>query len=181
MKTLRRHLLVSLLLIGCSDARALSPVAPQPIEKRVEVASHIFIGSIVAVELAPSQNEYSFGWVAYTVKVENVMFPGNWHSHDLVQITGIHGIEYTEDSMIGRSFIFIVTKDSATGKFLAPTQREIKEPIEMKNEVIKAIYKRTWKGKETEPNHAMERSRILVTDRAYARSAPSIRLAHLGR
>jgi hypothetical protein len=26
-----------------------------------------------------------------------------------------------------------------------------------------------------------ERSRILVTDRAYARSAPSIRLAHLGR
>jgi hypothetical protein len=36
--------------------------------------------------------------------------------------------------------------------------------------------------KETnEPNNAMERSRILVTDRASARSAPSIRLAHLGR
>ena len=34
---------------------------------------------------------------------------------------------------------------------------------------------------KTEPNNAMERSRILVTDRAYARSAPSIRLAHLGR
>jgi hypothetical protein len=32
-----------------------------------------------------------------------------------------------------------------------------------------------------EPNKAMERSRILVTDRAFARSAPSIRLAHLGR
>jgi hypothetical protein len=35
--------------------------------------------------------------------------------------------------------------------------------------------------KETKPNKAMERSRILVTDRACARSAPSIRLAHLGR
>lgn len=34
---------------------------------------------------------------------------------------------------------------------------------------------------KTEPNNAMERSRILVTDRAFARSAPSIRLAHLGR
>lgn len=34
---------------------------------------------------------------------------------------------------------------------------------------------------KTEPNKAMERSRILVTDRAGARSAPSIRLAHLGR
>jgi hypothetical protein len=31
------------------------------------------------------------------------------------------------------------------------------------------------------PNNAMERSRILVTVRAYARPAPSIRLAHLGR
>ncbi len=31
------------------------------------------------------------------------------------------------------------------------------------------------------PNKAMERSRILVTDRAGARSAPSIRLAHLRR
>ncbi len=31
------------------------------------------------------------------------------------------------------------------------------------------------------PNNAIERSRILVTDRAIARSAPSIRLAHLGR
>jgi hypothetical protein len=31
------------------------------------------------------------------------------------------------------------------------------------------------------PNYAMERSRILVTVRAYARPAPSIRLAHLGR
>jgi len=31
------------------------------------------------------------------------------------------------------------------------------------------------------PNHAMERSRLLVTDRAIARSAPSSRLAHLGR
>ena len=35
--------------------------------------------------------------------------------------------------------------------------------------------------KKTEPNHAMERSRILVTDRAITRSAPSIRLTHLGR
>jgi hypothetical protein len=34
---------------------------------------------------------------------------------------------------------------------------------------------------KTEPNKAMERSRILVTDRADARSAPSIRLAHLSR
>jgi hypothetical protein len=34
---------------------------------------------------------------------------------------------------------------------------------------------------ETEPNKAMERSRLLVTDRAGARSAPSSRLAHLGR
>ena len=32
-----------------------------------------------------------------------------------------------------------------------------------------------------ENNNAMERSRILVTDRADARSAPSNRLAHLGR
>jgi endo-beta-N-acetylglucosaminidase D len=37
-----------------------------------------------------------------------------------------------------------------------------------------------WKMK-TEPNKAMERSRILVTVRADARPAPSIRLAHLGR
>ncbi len=36
-----------------------------------------------------------------------------------------------------------------------------------------------YKGMKTEPNKAMERSRILVTDRASARSAPSIRLAHL--
>jgi hypothetical protein len=35
--------------------------------------------------------------------------------------------------------------------------------------------------KETEPNKAMEQSRILVTERAFARSAPSIRLAHLRR
>jgi uncharacterized membrane protein YhdT len=34
---------------------------------------------------------------------------------------------------------------------------------------------------KTKPNNAMERSRILVTDRANARSAPSIRLAHLRR
>jgi hypothetical protein len=34
---------------------------------------------------------------------------------------------------------------------------------------------------KNEPNNAMERSRILVTDRAGARSAPSIRLAHLRR
>ena len=32
-----------------------------------------------------------------------------------------------------------------------------------------------------EPNKAMEPMRILVTDRANARSAPSIRMAHLGR
>ena len=31
------------------------------------------------------------------------------------------------------------------------------------------------------PNKAMERSRMLVTDRADARSSTSIRLAHLGR
>ena len=35
--------------------------------------------------------------------------------------------------------------------------------------------------KKTEPNNAMERRRILVTVRAYARPVPSIRLAHLGR
>jgi hypothetical protein len=35
--------------------------------------------------------------------------------------------------------------------------------------------------KQNEPNNAMERSRILVTDRAIARSAPSIRPAHLRR
>jgi len=41
---------------------------------------------------------------------------------------------------------------------------------------------RRWTGGRTiRPNKAMERSRILVTDRAIARSAPSIRLAHLGR
>jgi hypothetical protein len=34
---------------------------------------------------------------------------------------------------------------------------------------------------KNEPNNAMERSQILVTDRADARSAPSIRLAHLRR
>jgi hypothetical protein len=34
---------------------------------------------------------------------------------------------------------------------------------------------------KTEPNNTMERSRILITVRAYARPAPSIRLAHLGR
>jgi hypothetical protein len=34
---------------------------------------------------------------------------------------------------------------------------------------------------ETEPNKAMERSQILGADRAGARSAPSIRLAHLER
>ena len=38
----------------------------------------------------------------------------------------------------------------------------------------------TFKMK-TEPNNAMERSRILVTVRADARPAPSIRLAHLRR
>ncbi len=35
--------------------------------------------------------------------------------------------------------------------------------------------------KENEPNNAMERSRVAVTDRADARSAPATRLAHLGR
>jgi hypothetical protein len=34
---------------------------------------------------------------------------------------------------------------------------------------------------KTEPNNAMQRSRLLVTDRAYARSAPSNRLADLER
>jgi hypothetical protein len=34
---------------------------------------------------------------------------------------------------------------------------------------------------KTKPNNTMERSRILVTGRAYARPAPSIRLAHLRR
>ena len=37
------------------------------------------------------------------------------------------------------------------------------------------------KQRRPAPNKAMERSRIAVTDRADARSAPSIRLAHLGR
>ena len=36
-------------------------------------------------------------------------------------------------------------------------------------------------GVNQAPNNAMERSRMLVTDRAFARSAPSIRLAHLER
>src|SRR5687767_5252417 len=44
----------------------------------------------------------------------------------------------------------------------------------------KALFTRT-KEMKTEPNNAMERSRILVTDCAGAHSAPSIRLAHLGR
>ena len=34
---------------------------------------------------------------------------------------------------------------------------------------------------KTEPNKAMERSRLLVTEPALAGSAPSNRLAHLGR
>ncbi len=34
---------------------------------------------------------------------------------------------------------------------------------------------------KNEPNKAMERSRVAVTDRADARSAPSARLAHLRR
>jgi hypothetical protein len=34
---------------------------------------------------------------------------------------------------------------------------------------------------ETEPNKALERSRMLVTNRAGARFAPRTRLAHLGR
>ncbi len=34
---------------------------------------------------------------------------------------------------------------------------------------------------KTEPNKAMEPMRILVTDCANAHSAPSIRMAHLGR
>ncbi len=41
--------------------------------------------------------------------------------------------------------------------------------------------KNTRNRKPTEPNNAMERGQILVTDRAIARSAPSIRLAHLDR
>ena len=43
-------------------------------------------------------------------------------------------------------------------------------PISPRNQTIK-----------TEPNNAMERSRMLVTVRADARPAPSIRLAHLER
>jgi hypothetical protein len=35
--------------------------------------------------------------------------------------------------------------------------------------------------KKNEPNKALEPRRLLVTDRAYARSAPSNRLAQLGR
>jgi hypothetical protein len=35
--------------------------------------------------------------------------------------------------------------------------------------------------KTTEPNKAMQLRRMLVTDRAYARSAPSTRLADLRR
>jgi hypothetical protein len=35
--------------------------------------------------------------------------------------------------------------------------------------------------KTTEPNKAVERSRLLVTDHAFACSAPSNRLAHLER
>jgi len=34
---------------------------------------------------------------------------------------------------------------------------------------------------QTEPNKALEPTRMLVTDRAYARSAPSTRAAHLKR
>ncbi len=40
---------------------------------------------------------------------------------------------------------------------------------------------RIQKIKPTAPNNAMERSQILVTNRAGARFAPSIRLAHLDR
>jgi hypothetical protein len=32
---------------------------------------------------------------------------------------------------------------------------------------------------KTEPNKTMERTRLAVTDRAYARSAPASRVAHL--
>ncbi len=50
-----------------------------------------------------------------------------------------------------------------------------------KIEPARMIPPRNQKIETTEPNNAMERSQILVTDRAGARSAPSIRLAHLGR
>ncbi len=56
-----------------------------------------------------------------------------------------------------------------------PRRRSTKtiEPIRMMRE--------HQKQRQPAPNKAMERSRILVTDRAGARSAPSIRLAHLVR
>ncbi len=48
-------------------------------------------------------------------------------------------------------------------------------------EVYRELYHKGFHGilKEAEPSKAMERSRMLVTDRALPRSAPSIRLAHL--
>lgn len=61
-------------------------------------------------------------------------------------------------------------------RFRSPPRRrstKITEPMRMMHE--------HQKQRPLEPNKAMERSRILVTDRAGARSAPSIRLAHLAR
>jgi hypothetical protein len=169
MKT-RNLAAYSLILLYLTTAvYALSPLPPKSIEERVMLASHVFVAKIVEARDFPSEDSMiSFGHVIYKVKLENLIWPQEgWYSHDIITIRGIYGIEFGGEHLVGKSRIFIVSKEArGSSVFTSPHGRETSVSVDEKSDVIRAIIKK--KEKPQPPNQRLQTMRFKLPMNAIA-------------
>lgn len=147
---------------------AFSPLPPKPLSDRIDLASHVFVGTVKGVELVRVHEGTHPGTVVFIVRVQEILYPKDTSLPEAVVVTALHGIEFPFRENIGESYVFIVNERPNTEplNFISPISREVRVRLDQKDEVIDFL-------KKKKPNKALQTTPPAVTPRADARGAPS--------
>lgn len=143
---------VAILFLVASLAWAVAPPVPKPLNERVKMASHIFIGTAEDLwiidrsghKVEPQPKSTDFGQaIEMSVRVDEALCPRGWHTNTNVRVLyggGFFGTSDTHQRFVGKKLIYLTVQGNAWNRdFTASYGWDLAEPLDKKAETEAAI------------------------------------------
>jgi hypothetical protein len=141
-------LLAVTMIVSWRIASATTPPRPRPLDERVQMASHIFVGVAEDVwivyrngdKVEPQPQVTDLGQlIEMSVRVDEVLYPGDWRTNASVRVlygADFFGTSDTHKQFVGKKLIYLtVQRNGQNTNFVASYGWSLTEPLDKRNEI----------------------------------------------
>jgi hypothetical protein len=121
---MRLRFLAILIIVAWRVAGATSPPIPKPLDERVKMASHIFVGVAEDIWIIDSKGRKVEPQpkgvdldqaIEMSVRVNEVLYPDNWHTNTSIRVLyggGFFGVSDARQEFVGKELIYLTAQSN---------------------------------------------------------------------